>query len=31
MDQPSSWVDPSSTIRLLDEDLHVVEDALKRL
>jgi len=27
MDQPSSWVDPSSTIRLLDEDLRVVEDA----
>jgi hypothetical protein len=31
VDQPPSWVDPSSTIRLLDEDLQVVEDALKRL
>jgi hypothetical protein len=31
MDQPSSWVDPSNTIHLLDGDLQVVEDALKRL
>jgi hypothetical protein len=29
-DQPKSWVDSSSTIRVLDEDLDVIEAALRR-
>ena len=30
-DQQSSWVDPTFTVRILDEDLRVVESGLARL
>ena len=30
-DQQSSWMDPTFTLRILDEDLRVVESGLARL
>lgn len=30
-EQPSSWIDPSQTIQLFEDDLQVIEDGLSRL
>ena len=30
-EQPSSWIDPSQTIRLYEDDLQAIEDGLSRL